>query len=197
MGCGRVCSTSLPLADALRLLCWSYDVPSACCVGRCRPRSHAARHKAPGAAARSRESPLRTSGCERGRHHRLGVAGCTYRGAGASVSRGALFGALHLLCVPHSLLQVARVASPSLPPLLRTAYDAAALLLFQGVVAPAACSGAYAFASEVRASWEGRGLRGVSHVAVLADRSDSLEPRSLRGHCCSPLCSARGSMQTR
>jgi hypothetical protein len=44
---------------------------------------------------------------------------------------------------------VAAAASPSLPPVLRTFYNAVVVLQFQGVLLPPACTGAYPFESEV------------------------------------------------
>ena len=45
--------------------------------------------------------------------------------------------------------QVSRVASPSLPPLMKAVYAGVSLIQLQGILLPPACTGAYAFETEV------------------------------------------------
>ena len=49
---------------------------------------------------------------------------------------------------PQVISDVAAVASPSLPPLLRSLYSSVAVLQLQGALLPPACTGAYPFETQ-------------------------------------------------
>jgi hypothetical protein len=76
---------------------------------------------------------------------------------------------LWLVMTVQTLAQVARVSSPSLPPLLQVLFRYVALIQLQGIVLPPSCTGGYPFQTE--ASEPGELQRGVCFLRHVCARA--------------------------